>query len=183
MEINNELCFECDRPMDVWHHVVPKSRGGKKTIPLCNSCHSIIHNKDLTKVQDVFIKKDISTYAMIYFLIEKGYKLKELVKLWEGERYFANETKALVWFEQKYNKVLDFIRRGNIDILNKTIDEIFGNGSHDLEKTLELQLNQIRKAYNHTSDGPRYQAIGNSIAVPVMRWIGERIAKNGNINR
>ncbi|HBV5296352.1 TPA: DNA cytosine methyltransferase, partial [Klebsiella oxytoca] len=25
-------------------------------------------------------------------------------------------------------------------------------------------------------DGPRYRAIGNSMAVPVMRWIGERIA-------
>jgi DNA (cytosine-5)-methyltransferase 1 len=27
------------------------------------------------------------------------------------------------------------------------------------------------------SDGPRYRALGNSMAVPVMRWIGERIAK------
>ena len=26
-----------------------------------------------------------------------------------------------------------------------------------------------------TPDGPRYQAIGNSMAVPVMRWIGRRI--------
>ena len=26
------------------------------------------------------------------------------------------------------------------------------------------------------SDGPRYKALGNSMAVPVMRWIGERIA-------
>jgi DNA (cytosine-5)-methyltransferase 1 len=25
-------------------------------------------------------------------------------------------------------------------------------------------------------DGPRYKSIGNSMAVPVMRWIGERIA-------
>lgn len=25
-------------------------------------------------------------------------------------------------------------------------------------------------------DGPRYKAIGNSMAVPVMRFIGERIA-------
>jgi len=25
-------------------------------------------------------------------------------------------------------------------------------------------------------DGPRYAALGNSIAVPVLRWIGERIA-------
>jgi len=27
-------------------------------------------------------------------------------------------------------------------------------------------------------DGPRYKACGNSMAVPVMRWIGERIAAN-----
>lgn len=25
------------------------------------------------------------------------------------------------------------------------------------------------------SDGPRYKMLGNSMAVPVMRWIGERI--------
>jgi DNA (cytosine-5)-methyltransferase 1 len=27
------------------------------------------------------------------------------------------------------------------------------------------------------ADGPRYKALGNSMAVPVLRWIGERIAK------
>jgi DNA (cytosine-5)-methyltransferase 1 len=26
-----------------------------------------------------------------------------------------------------------------------------------------------------TADGPRYKALGNSMAVPVMKWIGERI--------
>jgi DNA (cytosine-5)-methyltransferase 1 len=26
------------------------------------------------------------------------------------------------------------------------------------------------------ADGPRYKALGNSMAVPVMRWIGEQIA-------
>jgi len=30
--------------------------------------------------------------------------------------------------------------------------------------------------HHHCPDGPRYKAIGNSMAVPVMRWIGERIA-------
>jgi DNA (cytosine-5)-methyltransferase 1 len=29
-------------------------------------------------------------------------------------------------------------------------------------------------------DGPRYKACGNSMAVPVMRWIGERIALVNN---
>jgi DNA (cytosine-5)-methyltransferase 1 len=30
-------------------------------------------------------------------------------------------------------------------------------------------------------DGPRYKAMGNSMAVPVMRWIGERINKVNNL--
>ena len=30
---------------------------------------------------------------------------------------------------------------------------------------------------NMASDGPRYKALGNSMAVPVIRWIGERIEK------
>ncbi|EGF0220079.1 Dam family site-specific DNA-(adenine-N6)-methyltransferase [Salmonella enterica] len=33
------------------------------------------------------------------------------------------------------------------------------------------------KAAADCPDGPRYKAIGNSMAVPVMRWIGERIAE------
>ena len=32
------------------------------------------------------------------------------------------------------------------------------------------------KPADECPDGPRYKAIGNSMAVPVMRWIGERIA-------
>lgn len=29
----------------------------------------------------------------------------------------------------------------------------------------------------HSPDGPRYKALGNSMAVPVVRWIGERIER------
>ena len=32
------------------------------------------------------------------------------------------------------------------------------------------------KPADECPDGPRYKAIGNSMAVPVMRWIGERVA-------
>lgn len=31
------------------------------------------------------------------------------------------------------------------------------------------------KGKKHSPDGPRYKALGNSMAVPVMRWIGEGI--------
>ena len=33
------------------------------------------------------------------------------------------------------------------------------------------------KSADDCPDGPRYKALGNSMAVPVMRWIGERIKK------
>lgn len=33
-----------------------------------------------------------------------------------------------------------------------------------------------------SADGPRYKALGNSMAVPVMRWIGERIQAVENHN-
>ena len=33
----------------------------------------------------------------------------------------------------------------------------------------------IRPNGKDTPDGPRYKALGNSMAVPVMKWIGERI--------
>ena len=32
-----------------------------------------------------------------------------------------------------------------------------------------------KKSAEDCPDGPRYKALGNSMAVPVMRWIGQRI--------
>ena len=39
------------------------------------------------------------------------------------------------------------------------------------------------KSADDCPDGPRYKAIGNSMAVPVMRWIGERIAMVDKLER
>lgn len=39
----------------------------------------------------------------------------------------------------------------------------------------EIEAHRSTKRKLSAADGPRYKAIGNSMAVPVMRWIGERI--------
>jgi DNA (cytosine-5)-methyltransferase 1 len=39
----------------------------------------------------------------------------------------------------------------------------------------------IKPNGKQTSDGPRYKALGNSMAVPVMAWIGKRIQEVENI--
>ena len=63
MKINIDKCFECNEPKEHMHHVIPKSKGGKKTIPLCAKCHGLVHGKDFLKMktlQKIGIEKAIS---------------------------------------------------------------------------------------------------------------------------
>jgi hypothetical protein len=36
-------CFECGQGAMHQHHVVPRSLGGTKTVPLCEECHRKVH--------------------------------------------------------------------------------------------------------------------------------------------
>ena len=46
MTILLDRCFECGAIGELdFHHVVPKSKGGTKMIPLCLSCHSKVHGE------------------------------------------------------------------------------------------------------------------------------------------
>jgi hypothetical protein len=38
-------CFECGAPAAHQHHVIPRSRGGTKTVPLCLDCHDLVHDR------------------------------------------------------------------------------------------------------------------------------------------
>lgn len=40
-------CFDCGGVAAVDHHVVPESLGGTATVPLCNACHSLVHDAKL----------------------------------------------------------------------------------------------------------------------------------------
>lgn len=37
-------CFECGSAATVSHHVVPKSKGGTRTVPMCGYCHGLAHH-------------------------------------------------------------------------------------------------------------------------------------------
>jgi pyridoxal biosynthesis lyase PdxS len=37
-------CFECGKPATEHHHVVPRSLGGTRTVPLCCGCHDMAHD-------------------------------------------------------------------------------------------------------------------------------------------
>ena len=45
--INKDICFECGLTENIhYHHVVPESKGGTNTIPLCPICHGKVHGKN-----------------------------------------------------------------------------------------------------------------------------------------
>jgi len=55
-----ECCALCARPLGMrieWHHVVPKSEGGRDTVPLHPICHRTIHtlasNAELARLADL----------------------------------------------------------------------------------------------------------------------------------
>ena len=52
-------CFECEKTEDQCdihdHHIIPKSRGGTKTIPLCIFCHGLVHDKNLISMRELMI--------------------------------------------------------------------------------------------------------------------------------
>lgn len=48
----DKICFECGSDENIHnHHVVPKIKGGTKTIPLCQICHSKVHGDHMLKIQ------------------------------------------------------------------------------------------------------------------------------------
>ena len=65
-----DRCFECGTigPVD-FHHVVPQSKGGTQTIPLCLSCHSKVHGENMLKLRTL---ANESRNRMIKEYKEKG---------------------------------------------------------------------------------------------------------------
>ena len=45
-ELNGCESFECGEPAEGWHHLVPRSHGGRKAVPLCGACHAKAHHSN-----------------------------------------------------------------------------------------------------------------------------------------
>lgn len=58
--MQSEGCFECGSSDSLHaHHVVPRSKGGTRTVMLCERCHGLVHSRDLT------------TSALVRFVLAK----------------------------------------------------------------------------------------------------------------
>ncbi len=63
-ETEAETCFLCGRPLGArveWHHLVPKSEGGRETAPVHPICHRTIH----ATVPNAELARDYADPAML----------------------------------------------------------------------------------------------------------------------
>ncbi len=82
-------------------------------------------------------------------------------------------------------RVLDLLRKMNMTTVKTAMESCMPAGLRRLTP-IECERLQgfpdgwtdIRPNGKDTPDSPRYKALGNSMAVPVMRWIGMRIAQS-----
>jgi hypothetical protein len=52
--MSEQPCFECGTVGPSYdHHVVPRSKGGTHTVPLCGVCHSKCHNHNLNGIRQL----------------------------------------------------------------------------------------------------------------------------------
>tara|TARA_R100000655_G_scaffold44291_1_gene80935 strand:+ start:1703 stop:2131 length:429 start_codon:yes stop_codon:yes gene_type:complete len=77
------ICFECGKKrLCHKHHILPKCKGGKKTVLLCEKCHTKVHNKNMSTsylVRLSLIKKEPEILCRIFWLIVgKGYDLEQI---------------------------------------------------------------------------------------------------------
>ena len=107
----------------------------------------------------------------------------------------GNDQTLFVIDRAAYNQVVNAQYEPHIEETN-VMDCLVARGPHAVGVSTPMQVRKLTprecerlqgfpddwtlipwkgKDADQCPDGPRYKALGNSMAVPVMRWIGERI--------
>ena len=115
--ISKDVCFECGSDYAIhFHHVVPKSKGGKNAIPLCEKCHGLVHNRKFNEHR---------------ILQMEGIERAKLNGKYKGRNGGTIETPEKFMGKEKIQKVM-------IELLN-------GKRSSVISTEINIHMNTITK--------------------------------------
>jgi hypothetical protein len=149
--IRKDKCFECGLDGDLhYHHVIPETLGGTKTIPLCLICHGKVHNKkfvnhkelqrigiERAKKEGRFLgrakgtKEDAAKFLSkpknkeIIDLVFKRYSYSEILKV--SDCSASTITKVVRTYENHHKLLLPKSLRKKGDILDISIPDWMKN--------------------------------------------------------
>jgi hypothetical protein len=113
MKIKNNKCFECGADERiVHHHVVPKSIGGTKTIPLCEYCHGLVHSKNLTHMNKLKEEKKRK-------IAEEGFWPNGRCGF--GYRIKGSRTKKVLEIYSKEAEIVSYIFKKTYELVEKNL--------------------------------------------------------------
>lgn len=125
--IDSNICFECGAPKEEMHHIVPKSKGGKKTIPLCIDCHGIVHDVSYRRLM-----LDAAKVGRDKYVANGG-------KLGRKTGSIKSDDKVLLQYQDVVKAILDGTSIRKIMVLTNT-----SNGT--IQKVKKIMVNREKIA-------------------------------------
>lgn len=125
-------CINCGKEATHWHHVVPKSLGGRdgtNKVPLCDECHGLIHNVS-------YSNGVISHSALVKESLKKAKAEGKQIGLVKGTKLTTKKSIEAKEIIKKYNKDFD----GNLDDTHtRALAKISRNTYYKYKKELKME--------------------------------------------
>tara|TARA_R110000824_G_C14728609_1_gene626020 strand:+ start:66 stop:527 length:462 start_codon:yes stop_codon:yes gene_type:complete len=145
-----EKCFECNNPAQAQHHVVPKVLGGTKTIPLCDDCHSKVHDSKMLKLAYLVRKqrKDAGGPAV-------G------AKYWGGKRPYGFDVvdKIFVENEEEQKIIKDMLEWKNKGNSTQAITDTLNANGTPSATGISWHYKSVRKILQREIKGTAHSSI------------------------
>ena len=137
--IHSHICFECGSEENIhYHHIVPKSKGGTRTIPLCSECHSIVH--DAPYLKNIKTKKIKAYYppgSMTHKKLQReGIKRAKLNGVY-ANRIHHRRKETTDEFLNKHKDTIDILKKYP-NIKNIKLAEITGTHFNTITKIRKI---------------------------------------------
>ena len=135
-------CIECGAPTVYTHHIIPVSRGGTATVPICQVCHDLVHDRRTGERND---DHATLTKEALALLRDAGVRLGGLPYGWKRtDKRDASGRVILEEVEEEMvtvNRVLDLRRRG---VTLRNIAKFLGDEGHPTKKGGPWQASTIQ---------------------------------------
>jgi len=124
--IDSNICFECGNKATEQHHIIPRVYGGKRTIPLCSSCHMKVHGVSSEKridnhkenvIRGLDKRRVWELFSVWYLTINKNFVTRSDFRV-----YYENFYNGRFFSVNKINKIMDRLNEIESDYLFHLFD-------------------------------------------------------------
>lgn len=131
--IQKDICFECSATENItYHHVIPYSKGGRNTIPLCERCHGLVHGKDFLKLDK--LRKD-------------GYFKRRKENPWKSGRKTGIVESIETFMAKERSQTIKYLLEAGYPY--KKISDMAKCGISLVQKVSKIRKQQKTKSDNH----------------------------------